>query len=71
MTATISPPWTPSSTPTRRTPTVIAAGGGAVAAAGALAICLVVGVIGWFLTDGGLHGKPHDGLRSGAIAFRP
>ncbi len=69
MTATISPPSTPSSASTRRPPTLIAAGGGVIAAAGALAICLLVGVIGWFLTDGGLHGKPHDGLRSGAIAW--
>lgn len=69
MSATLNPPRTPSPDAVRRPLTLAAAGGGGVAAASGLAICLVVGVAGWFLTDEGLHGEPSDGLRSGAIAW--
>jgi hypothetical protein len=31
--------------------------------------CLVLGVVGWFLTDAGAHGTPRDGLRVGALAW--
>jgi hypothetical protein len=31
--------------------------------------CLVIGVVGWFLTDAGAHGTPRDGLRVGALAW--
>ncbi len=41
-----------------------------VAAAGAtLVVFLGLGVTGWFLTDGGAHGTPRDGLRAGATAW--
>lgn len=69
MTATLSPPRAPSPDAVRRPLTLLAAAGGAIAASSALAACLVLGVIGWFLTDGGIHGEPHDGLRSGAVAW--
>jgi hypothetical protein len=43
--------------------------GGAVAAFSTLLVCLAVGVVGWFLSDAGAHGAPHDGMRVGAIAW--
>jgi hypothetical protein len=39
------------------------------AAVATLVGCLVVGVVGWFLTDAGAHGTPRDGLRVGALAW--
>ncbi len=48
-------------------PTAVVCG---VAAAGAtLVVFLGLGVTGWFLTDGGSHGTPRDGLRVGATAW--
>src|SRR5690606_19947492 len=47
----------------------VAALGGAAAAAGPLVVCLGVGVVGWFLADGGAHGTPSDGLRVGALGW--
>ncbi|WP_228941752.1 DUF6350 family protein [Nocardioides sp. Leaf374] len=53
-----------------RRPLVLTATLGGVAAAGAtLLVCLAVAVIGWFLTDAGAHGEPHDALRVGALAW--
>jgi hypothetical protein len=43
--------------------------GGAAAAAATLIVCLAVGVVGWFLADGGAHGAPRDGLRVGALGW--
>ena len=43
--------------------------GGAAAALGTLVLCLAVGVIGWYLTDGGIHGAPRDALRAGALGW--
>ena len=43
--------------------------GGAVAAAATLAVCLAVGLVGWFVTDAGTHGVPRDALRTGALAW--
>ena len=34
-----------------------------------LVVCLAGGMAGWFLTDGGAHGQPRDGLRVGALAW--
>lgn len=48
---------------------LIAAAGGMAAAAGPLVVLLGVGVVGWFLADGGAHGAPRDGLRSGALVW--
>ncbi len=48
-------------------PTALVCG---VAAAGVtLVVFLGLGVTGWFLTDGGAHGTPRDGLRVGATAW--
>lgn len=49
--------------------TLLAAGGGLAAAGATLAVCLAVGVIGWFVTDSGVHGEPRDGLRAGALVW--
>lgn len=54
---------------TRRPLVLVATLGGVVAAASTLLVCLAAGVVGWFLTDGGAHGEPRDGLRTGALAW--
>ena len=48
---------------------LVAALGGVVAAGATLVVCLAIGVIGWFLSDGGAHGTPRDGLRTGALGW--
>lgn len=48
---------------------LIATVGGVVAALGPLVVLLAVGVIGWFITDAGVHGAPRDGMRMGALAW--
>lgn len=48
---------------------LVAAAGGAVAAAGPLLVCLAVGVIGWFVTDAGAHGTPTDAMGVGAAGW--
>ncbi len=54
---------------TRRPLVLVAGAGGVAAAAATLVVCLAVGVAGWFLSDGGAHGAPRDGLRVGALAW--
>ena len=53
----------------RRPLVLLAALGGATAAAGTLVVCLALGVLGWYLSDAGAHGVPRDGLRTGALAW--
>lgn len=53
----------------RRPLTLVATLGGVLAAAGPLALCLLVGVAGWFVVDAGTHGAPRDGLRIGALGW--
>ena len=48
---------------------LLATAGGAVAASATLVVFLGLGVVGWFLTDGGAHGTPRDGLRTGALGW--
>ena len=48
---------------------LIATLGGVLAALGPLVVLLAVGVIGWFVTDAGVHGAPRDGMRMGALAW--
>ena len=69
MTATLTPPRVPTRDAIRRSLTFVASTGGAAAALATLATCLGVGVVGWFLTDGGAHGEPRDGLRAGGTAW--
>jgi hypothetical protein len=69
MTATLTPPRLPTRDAVRRSLTFVASAGGALAALATLAACLGVGVVGWFLTDGGAHGQPRDGLRTGGMAW--
>ncbi len=47
----------------------LAFAGGLAAAASTLVVFLGLGVVGWFLTDGGAHGAPRDGLRVGALGW--
>ncbi|RJS46514.1 DUF6350 family protein [Nocardioides cavernaquae] len=53
----------------RRPLALVAVYGGAAAAFVPLLAMMLFGVVGWFLTDGGIHGSPRDGLRSGALAW--
>lgn len=69
MTSTLSPPRSRPDDAIRRPLTLVAAAGGAVAAGVVLGGCLVLGVIGWFVSDAGAHGEPTDGLRAGATAW--
>jgi hypothetical protein len=48
---------------------LVATGGGMLAALVPLVVLLCVGVIGWFLSDSGLHGTTRDGLRAGGLAW--
>ena len=48
---------------------LIATLGGVLAALGPLVVLLATGVIGWFVTDAGVHGAPRDGMRMGALAW--
>jgi hypothetical protein len=69
MTATLTPPRLPSRDAVRRSLTFVASAGGAIAALTTLIGCLGIGVVGWFLTDGGVHGEPRDGLRAAGTAW--
>jgi len=42
---------------------------GLIAAGGVLLVLAAVGVIGWFVTDAGVHGAPRDGLRVASLAW--
>lgn len=53
----------------RRPLVLVATIGGAGAAAVTLLICCAVGVVGWFLTNNGEYGAPHDALRVAALAW--
>ena len=53
----------------RRPLALVATFGGVSAAAVTLVLCLVVAVVGWFLTDAGAHGSPTDALRIGALGW--
>lgn len=53
----------------RRPLVLIATLGGTLAAAGPLLVLMAVGVIGWFVSDAGVHGAPRDGMRMGALAW--
>ena len=70
MTATLTPPRTGRPAAAHRPLTLLASLAGVAAAGGMLAVCLAAGVIGWFVTDGGVHGEPRDGLRAGPAQFR-
>lgn len=48
---------------------LIATLGGALAAVGPLLVLMAVGVIGWFVSDAGVHGAPRDGMRMGALTW--
>lgn len=54
---------------TRRPLVPVSFAGGAAAAAVTLLVCAATGVVGWYLTDGGSHGAPRDGLRVGALGW--
>ena len=70
MTSLLTRPDRPRTDAARPRPLVlIATLGGALAAAGPLVVLLAVGVIGWFVSDAGVHGAPRDGMRMGALAW--
>ena len=48
---------------------LVATVGGAAAALAPLLVLLAVGVIGWFVSDAGVHGAPRDGMQVGALAW--
>lgn len=53
----------------QRSLTLVAVRGGVVAALLPLGVLMLLAVIGWFLTDGGVHGAPRDALRVGALGW--
>lgn len=53
----------------RRPLVLVATIAGAGAAAATLLLCCAAAVVGWFLTDNGEYGAPHDALRVGALAW--
>ena len=70
MTSLLTRPDSARVDPARSRPLVlIATLGGVLAAVGPLVVLLAVGVIGWFVTDAGVHGAPRDGMRMGALAW--
>ena len=70
MTSLLTRPDTARTDAARPRPLVlIATLGGVLAALGPLVVLLAVGVIGWFVTDAGVHGAPRDGMRMGALAW--
>jgi hypothetical protein len=48
---------------------LVAVRGGLLAAAVPLGIAMMAALVGWFLTDGGVHGAPRDALRVGALGW--
>lgn len=59
-----------STDPRHRRPLVLVATLGGLTAAGTtLVVLCAIGVIGWFVTDAGIHGAPRDGLRVGALTW--
>lgn len=69
MTATLDSPRASAATTRRRPLTLLALLSGASAAGTTLTLALAVGVVGWFITDGGVHGEPRDALRAGALGW--
>lgn len=70
MTSLLTRPDTTRPDAARQRPLVlIATLGGVSAALAPLVVLLAVGVIGWFVTDAGVHGAPRDGMRMGALAW--
>ncbi|WP_439938576.1 cell division protein PerM [Nocardia sp. N13] len=70
MTSLLTRPDTARADAARPRPLVlIATLGGVLAALGPLVVLLAVGVIGWFITDAGVHGAPRDGMRVAALAW--
>ena len=70
MTSLLTRPDRPGTDAAHPRPLVlIATLGGVLAAAGPLLVLMAVGVIGWFVSDAGVHGAPRDGMRMGALAW--
>ncbi|MDN5894216.1 MAG: DUF6350 family protein [Nocardioides sp.] len=69
MTATLDSARPPRDGTRRRPLALLATLAGASAAGTTLALSMVVGVVGWFITDGGAHGAPRDALRTGALGW--
>ena len=60
----------PYADPRHRRPLVLVASlGGLTAASTTLLVLCAVGVIGWFVTDAGMHGAPRDGLRVAGLGW--
>ncbi|MBS43306.1 MAG: hypothetical protein CMH83_09125 [Nocardioides sp.] len=53
----------------RRPLVLVATAGGVLAALSTLALCLVLALVGWYLTDAGSYGAPRDALRTGALGW--
>ena len=48
---------------------LVASLGGLTAAGTTLLVLCALGVIGWFVTDAGIHGAPRDGLRVAGLGW--
>lgn len=69
MASLLLPTRGPSSTDVRRPLTLLATAGGVAAAGAVLVSCMGLAVVGWFLSDGGVHGEPRDALRVASLAW--
>lgn len=70
MTSLLTRPDRTGTEPARPRPLVLVATlGGVVAALAPLLVLLALGVIGWFVSDAGVHGAPREGMRMGALAW--
>ncbi|WP_104106012.1 DUF6350 family protein [Nocardioides sp. 616] len=58
-----------SPTPPRRPVLLLALLAGVVAAGATLLACVLLGLVGWFLSDAGVHGPPREAMRAGATAW--
>ncbi len=68
-TSSAARPPTPSDPRHRRPLVLVASLGGLTAAGTTLVVLCALGVIGWFVTDAGMHGAPRDGLRVAGLAW--
>lgn len=64
----LSAPETPDAGP-QRSLALVAIRGGVAAVLLPLLAFLVIALVGWFLSDGGVHGSPRDALRVGALGW--
>ncbi len=68
-TSTAARPSRPDVRSPRRALLPVSVLGGLAAALSPLVVLMAVGVVGWFVSDAGVHGTPRGGMRAGALAW--